>query len=55
MLVWLCCRRMHAKQKDEKSIARFRAKLEGHARKLGGVFVHYDADAGDWIMKVDHF
>lgn len=48
-------RKMHVKQKDEKSIAKFRAKLADHARKLGGVFVHYDADAGTWIMKVDHF
>ncbi len=49
------CRRMLVKQKDERSVAKFTAKLADHARKLDGVFVHYDADAGNWIMKVDHF
>ena len=48
-------RRMLVKQKSESSVAKFRAKLVEHAAKLGGVFVHYDADTGNWIMKVDHF
>ncbi|CAL8465609.1 g5145 [Coccomyxa elongata] len=51
----LTFRRMHVKQKSDNSIAKFRAKLMDHAAKLGGVFVHYDADTGNWIMKVDHF
>ena len=51
----LTFRRMHVKQKDAKSVSRFRAKLVEHAARLGGVFVHYDADAGTWIVKVDHF
>lgn len=46
---------MLVKQKDERSIAKFTAKLADHARKLGGVFVHYDAEAGNWIMKFDNF
>ncbi len=37
------------------SCGRFRQKLVDHAAKIGAVFVHYDADAGDWIMKVDGF
>ena len=32
---------------------RFRQKLLEHAARIGAVFVHYDADVGDWIMKVD--
>ena len=51
----LTFKRMHVKQKDAKSIGRFKAKLADHAARLGGVFVHYDADAGIWIVKVDHF
>jgi hypothetical protein len=48
-------RKMHVKQSDEKSIANFAKKLAAHAQKIGGVFVHYDASQGNWIMKVDHF
>ncbi|KAK9829172.1 hypothetical protein WJX72_004291 [[Myrmecia] bisecta] len=51
----LTFRRMHMKQKDAKSLERFAAKLREHSARAGGVFVHYDADAGVWIMKVDHF
>jgi hypothetical protein len=51
----LTFRRMHVKQKDAKSLARFRAKLVDHAARMGGIFVHYDPDAGNWLMKVDHF
>ncbi|BDA51457.1 probable inactive phenolphthiocerol synthesis polyketide s at N-terminal half [Coccomyxa sp. Obi] len=51
----LTFRRMLVKQKSESSVAKFRTKLVDHAAKLGGVFVHYDADTGNWIMKVDHF
>lgn len=54
LLPWPC-RQMHVKQNDAKSVARFRAKLTDHAAKLGGVFVHYDASAGKWLMKVDQF
>ena len=51
----LTFRRMQPKQKDARSIARFKAKLMDHAAKLGGVFVHYDAAVGNWLMKVDRF
>lgn len=43
------------KQKDAKSVQKFEAKLADHAKKIGGVFVHYDSASGTWVMKVDHF
>ena len=43
------------KQKSDSSVVKFKAKLVDHAAKLGGVFVHYDAGTGNWILKVDHF
>ena len=51
----LTFRRMHVKQKDEASVAKFVAKLRDHAAKIGGIFVHFDVDAGTWLMKVDCF
>ena len=48
--------RMVVKQRDNvKAVAKFRQKLVDHAAKIGAVFVHYDADTGTWIMKVDEF
>ncbi len=41
------------KQKDAKSLAKFRQKLVDLAAKVNGVFVHYDGET--WIMKVDKF
>ncbi len=46
---------MYTKQKDPKSLDRFAAKLQDHSNRAGGVFVHYDADLGIWMMKVNHF
>ena len=43
------------KQQDAASVAKFKAKLQGHAAKMGGTFVHYDEQDGVWILKVDHF
>lgn len=48
-------RRMLIKQQDPGSIAKFQAKLQGHAKKMGGTFVHYNARDGVWILKVEHF
>lgn len=49
------CRKMNVKQKDAKSVEKFKTKLADHAKKIGGVFVHYDVDSATWLMKVDHF
>lgn len=49
------CRKMTTKQGDKKSVDRFRAKLADHAQKIGGVFVHYEAESGTWLMKVNSF
>ena len=49
------CRKVTVKQKDAKSVEKFRAKLRENASKIGGVFVHYELDTGTWLMKVDHF
>ena len=49
------CRKMYLKQKDAKTVERFWAKLADHAKKIGGVFVHYEVESGSWLMKVDHF
>ena len=49
------CRRMTVKNRDNATVAKFRAKLSDHAAKIGGVFVHYDPETATWIMKVDHF
>lgn len=46
---------MLIKQQDPGSIAKFQAKLQGHAKKMGGTFVHYNARDGVWILKVEHF
>ena len=43
------------KKKDAASVKKFSGKLHDHASNIGGVFVHYDADSGIWMMKVDHF
>ena len=43
------------KQQDAVSVAKFKTKLQGHAAKMGGTFVHYDEHDGVWILKVDHF
>ena len=51
----LCGRRMSVKQKDVRTVEKFKAKLAEHAKKIGGVFVHYDADTGTWLMKVNGF
>ncbi len=48
-------RRMLVKQQDPESMARFQAKLQAHAKKMGGTFVHYTAQDGVWILKVEHF
>ena len=53
--VWVICRKMVVKKKDAASISKFSGKLRDHATNIGGVFVHYDADSGIWMMKVDHF
>lgn len=47
-------RRMLGKQQDPESVAKFQAKLQGHAKKMGGTFVHYNSQEGVWILKVDH-
>ena len=49
------CRRMVVKQQGANSVAKFLAKLQGHAKKMGGTFVHYNAQDGVWILKVEHF
>ena len=54
-MVCLMCRRMLVKQQDAASVAKFQAKLQGHAKKMGGTFVHYTARDGVWILKVEHF
>ena len=46
---------MTVKQKDAKTLEKFKAKLQENARKIGGIFVHYEAESGTWLMKVDHF
>ena len=46
---------MNVKQKDAKSVEKFKAKLSEHAKKIGGVFVHYDTETGTWLMKVNGF
>lgn len=52
----LTFRRMLVKSRDDaKAVAAFRAKLEAHAAKIGAVFVHYEAESGNWVMKVDGF
>ena len=52
----LTFRRMIVKQKgDAKALAKFRQKLIDHAAKIGAVFVHYDAEIGTWMMKVESF
>ena len=52
----LTFRRMIVKQKgDAKAVAKFRQKLIDHAAKIGAVFVHYEAETGIWMMKVDSF
>ena len=43
------------KQKDAKTVERFKGKLADHAKMIGGVFVHYEVESGSWLMKVDHF
>ena len=48
-------RRMLVKQQDAASVTKFLAKLQGHAKKMGGTFVHYNAQDGVWIPKVEHF
>ena len=48
-------RRMLVKQQDPGSVAKFQAKLQGHAKKMDGTFVHYNAQDGVWILKVEHF
>jgi hypothetical protein len=48
-------RRMLGKQQDPESVAKFQAKLQGHAKKMGGTFVHYNSQKGVWILKVEHF
>lgn len=53
--VLLLCRRMLVKQQDAASVTKFQAKLQGHAKKMGGTFVHYSAQDGVWILKVEHF
>ncbi len=50
----LTFRRMLVKNRDDAAaVAKFRAKLEAHAAKIGAVFVHYEAASGTWVMKVD--
>ena len=52
----LTFRRMVVKSRDDAgAVAVFREKLEAHASKIGAVFVHYEADSGTWVMKVDGF
>lgn len=51
----LSSRKMMVKQKDAKSLDKFKAKLKENAGKIGGVFVHYEPESGTWLMKVDHF
>ena len=52
----LTFRRMLVKSRDDAgSVTAFRGKLEAHAAKIGAVFVHYEADSGTWVMKVDGF
>lgn len=51
----LPCRRMLVKQQDAASVAKFQAKLQGHAKKMGGIFVHYNVQDGVWMLKVEHF
>jgi Nucleoporin autopeptidase len=52
----LTFRRMVVKSRDDAgAVAAFRGKLEAHAAKIGAVFVHYKADSGTWVMKVDGF
>jgi hypothetical protein len=52
----LTFRRMVVKDRaDAGALAAFRGKLEAHAAKIGAVFVHYEADSGTWVMKVDGF
>lgn len=52
----LTFRRMVVKDRgNAAAVTKFRAKLEAHAAKIGAVFVHYDAETGTWIMKVDGF
>ena len=48
-------RRMLVKQQDPGSVTKFQAKLQGHAKKMGGTFVHYNAQDGVWILKVERF
>jgi Nucleoporin autopeptidase len=52
----LTFRRMVVKKRnDTAALLAFREKLEAHAAKIGAVFVHYEADSGTWVMKVDGF
>ena len=52
----LTFRRMVVKSRDDAgAVVAFRGKLEAHAAKIGAVFVHYEADSGTWVMKVDGF
>ena len=51
----LAYRKMRVRQKDDKSVEKFRLKLIERAGKLGGVFIHYEVESGTWLMKVDHF
>ena len=53
--VTVTCRKMNVKQKDVKTVEKFKAKLAEHAKKIGGVFVHYEVESGTWLMKIDHF
>lgn len=50
----LTFRRMAVRQPDDRrSVEAFRGRLHDAAARLGGVFVHYDADAGVWLLKLD--
>ena len=52
----LTFQRMLVKHRDNiGAVSAFRGKLEAHAAKIGAVFVHYEADSGTWVMKVNGF
>lgn len=52
----LTFRRMAVRQRhDRRTVDAFRGTLLETSARLGGVFVHYDADEGVWMLKLDRW
>lgn len=50
----LTFRQIYPKQKLQGlALEGFTSRLDKKSTKMGGVFVHYDAEAGIWVMKTD--